>query len=268
MAIRFGLPKCWPWQGKAQHKSGDEDEDGWDSGSEEDESDDSSWGSSSEEEEEEEEKGTGGRKARLPSGEGALGREFSLEFIDWLEQVRKVSPDVARQYCSCMDRLVTWTFASTNRTMPKLRNKADGQTFVPDFGTAVTKHAKGKSCWGRAPFNRFKEFVGTTTQLARPGTLAMTEEFRDNFADWLERVPKVKSKSARPFSACVDKLMEVVVGKRCEALWESMERRWQMRPGKETRTTSRPGIISKPTCMGRLSRARLRPRKHDPARWR
>ena len=75
------------------------------------------------------------------------------------------------------------------------------------------RHRKYKSAW-----NYFNSYVNDVPIPAkakpqRPGTLVMTERFRGDFTKWLQQVPKVKPNNARAYSACVDRMMDTIVGK-------------------------------------------------------
>ncbi len=93
-----------------------------------------------------------------------MSKAFSLEFLAWLKQVKKLVPDSARTYSSCVDRLAGWTFAATNGTMAQLCNQADGQAFVRDFDAAAAGLAKGKARKYGSAFRYFVEFVGASAE--------------------------------------------------------------------------------------------------------
>lgn len=88
-----------------------------------------------------------------------------------------------------------------------------------EYGKAMANEAGKRNQNYITAWNHFKTYVHgapvkskAKTPQARPGTLAMTEEFRGEFKDWLERVPKIAPEAAARYSSGVDRMMNAVVG--------------------------------------------------------
>ena len=148
------------------------------------------------------------RSRRTPP---VMTEELRDDFIGWLKRVPKVSQKAAALYSACMDRMMEATIGRCT----KLRDKAGGRSFTQEYGEMVTEEVGKRSREHMAAWTHFQNYVHLVpfSSKGKPVTLlVMTEEVRGDFTDWLERMPKINPYKAREYAACLDRLMDAIVG--------------------------------------------------------